>query len=530
MKEICFGAVRVFILASAAGVFLLASTFRSDAATGDLDPTFGASGTVITPLTEFSDQPTSIQVQPDGKIIVSGYSWFPNPWEYSDDLVSGFIARYNSSGTLDTSFGTNGIVWPVDDLENSYSILGLKTLLQPDGKIIAIGQNFFSASYQTDFAVWRYNASGTLDASFGTGGKVSTPVGSLHDWATDLVLQPDGKIVVMGLIAENGNGSTYKFGIVRYNPDGSLDNTFGSGGKVITALDTAYGQYSQPNSMLLQPDGKIVIVGTRDASPSYYSILVRYNPDGSLDSGFGSNGLVIHPTLQRCGDSVLQSDGKIVASGGDKIVRFNADGSVDTTFAVNGIYREDVNSIDVVALQPDGRIIGFGSGLLTPPGTLARWGFAATRLNPDGSPDTSFGPNGRRLTSIGTIGKGGLGQAVALQADGKILGAGVTYHSYASNASGDAGIVRYASSSSVSVSGRVTTPDGRGLRNAAVSITDSLGVRRTATTSSFGFYTFDDVRTGDTYVIGVNSRLYRFASRNLVLTESLENVDFAGLE
>ncbi len=82
----------------------------------------------------------------------------------------------------------------------------------------------------------------------------------------------------------------------------------------------------------------------------------------------------------------------------------------------------------------------------------------------------------------------------------------------------------------VGVAGRVTTPDGRGLRNAAVAITDPQGVQRTATTSSFGFYTFDNVRVGETYVIGVSSRLYRFASRNLVVNDNLTNVDFVGLE
>ena len=119
---------------------------------------------------------------------------------------------------------------------------------------------------------------------------------------------------------------------------------------------------------------------------------------------------------------------------------------------------------------------------------------------------------------------------MAIQPDGRIVAAGFSY----TRNGGNFGLVRYLAeaqpTSNISVSGRITTPDGRGLRNATVAITDSLGVRRTVTTSSFGFYTFEDVRAGDTYVIGVSSRLYRFASRNLVLTESLTNVDFVGLE
>ena len=450
MNKIKLTPTRLFIIA-----FLLcfSVTLKVQAAPGDLDPTFGNGGVVTTPFTNFSDVASSIQVQLDGKIIVSGHSYAYDGFEDVDYVVSGFIARYNSSGTLDASFGSNGKIVTGDYYEN----VGGKTALQPDGKIVAIGQklNFFApGQVEINFAVWRYNANGTLDASFGTGGKVSTPVGILHDWARDVVLQPDGKIVVMGLIAENGNGSIYKFGIVRYNPDGSLDNNFGTGGKVVTALDTASGQYSVPNSMLIQPDGKIVLVGSRNDNTGYYTILVRYNPDGSLDSGFGTNGRISHPTGGYAGyggglDSVLQPDGKIIVAGyagsSSGIARYNANGSVDTSFADNGIFRTESGFFvgNAVALQTDGKIIGFGFGTLS---SGAMVGFAVARLNPNGSPDASFGTNGRRLTPIGT--NDNYGTAVALQADGKILGGGGDpYYPYGT---GDATIVRYAGDSTVS--------------------------------------------------------------------------------
>ncbi len=524
--------MRFFVLTIAtAGLFLFVSTFRINAAPGDLDSTFGNGGKVISPFTQYSDRTTSIQVQPDGKIIVSGYSYDNDPWCPCDYSTSGFIARYNSSGTLDASFGSNGKIVTPSYLEH----VGVKTVLQPDGKIVAIGRrltlnNAGNQIIADDFAVFRYNANGTPDASFGTGGKVFTSVeaGRFEAYyadSRDVVLQPDGKIVVMGFIFVNGSG--YKFGIVRYDPDGSLDNNFGTSGKVITAMASNFGPDCDVNSMLLQPDGKIVLVGRYH----YDIILVRYNPDGSLDSGFGTNGKFVHATTDRDGgwDSVLQPDGKIVVGSEfyDKIVRYNADGSVDTSFDVNGIVRTESGYWwgTSIALQPDGKIVGFGSGMLSP-GANPTWGFAALRLNPNGSADTSFGTNGRLLTPVGTNGQS-FGLAVALQADGNILGAGVTD---VSAALGDAGIVRYGSSSSVSVSGRVTTPDGRDLRNATVTITDSLGVRRTAMTSSLGFYSFDNVRTGEIYTIAVQSRRYRFASQNPLVDDDLMNVDFVGLE
>src|SRR6266567_4114309 len=183
------------------------------AAPSDLDPSFGNGGIVISPFTEFSDKPTSIQVRPDGKIIVSGYSYAYDDFCPCDYDVSGFIARYNSSGTLDDSFGSNGKIIIGDYLEH----VGVKTVLQPDGKIVAIGRRLTlnGAGNQiiaNDFAVFRYNANGTLDASFGTGGKVFTSVGDgqfepyYYEDPRDVVLQPDGKIVVMGFIFVNGSG------------------------------------------------------------------------------------------------------------------------------------------------------------------------------------------------------------------------------------------------------------------------------------------------------------------------------------
>ncbi|MFN9880044.1 MAG: calcium-binding protein, partial [Planctomycetota bacterium] len=131
-----------------------------------------------------------------------------------------------------------------------------------------------------DFALVRYNANGSLDTSFGTGGKVTTPVGTSWDEGRSVTVQPDGKIVVAGLARI---GSTDDFALVRFNADGSLDTSFGTGGMVTTAIGTsavsAFG-------LTIQPDGKIVVAGYATISGTNDFALVRYNADGSLDARF----------------------------------------------------------------------------------------------------------------------------------------------------------------------------------------------------------------------------------------------------
>ena len=252
-----------------------------------------------------------------------------------------------------------------------------------------------------DFAVFRYNANGTLDASFGTGGIVADSQG----YASGVLVQPDSKIVVIGGL---GNSQT---GIVRYNADGSLDAAFGTGGKTITPVPAGFFDVA------LQPDGKIVVSGSGiDSDPNSNAdyLLLRYNSNGSLDSTFGVGGYVI-TDIAASGDDVayggvaLQPDGKILVNGSSGIVRYNTNGSIDTGFAVNGIFRADGDISWDIALQPDGKIVAVGG--------LGE--FSLTRLNADGSADTSFGTNGNVITLIG-----GGGNVLALQPDGKILSGG----------------------------------------------------------------------------------------------------------
>lgn len=430
--------------------FALATSIS--AAPGDLDLSFGSGGIVVTSFAGeyWYDAARTVKVQPDGKIVVGG--WISDTDNNGDRAF--FLARYHPTGALDDSFGTNGkIIGPV----NSGALVGADIALQPDGKIIAVGDYYPNYG----FAVHRYNANGTLDASFGADGVVITPVGE-NAGAVSVAIQADGKIVLAGYSYSAGQSSD--FTVVRLLPDGSLDTSFGGTGKVITS----FGNSSQAGRVVVQPDGKIVAVGSAPVGNNAGLALVRYNADGSLDSGFGSGGKIIHGVFNisrfYLGDAALQPDGKIIASGRfsahlsgggswDTIFRCNPNGSRDTSFASNGAFTVDNLYVPGIALQPDGKLIAFGYE-----GSGSNHRFAILRLNPNGAPDGGFGTNGRLFTPIG----GNSGGAIdgALQPDGKILAVGSTWQPDFLN--GDIAIVRYlgdATNSSCSSPNPIDCPD-----------------------------------------------------------------------
>ncbi len=412
---------------------LLALTASVSAAPGDLDLSFGGGGIIVTSIGDqfYSDEPRTVLVQPDGKIVVCG--------QIADTDNNGdrafFLARYHPTGALDASFGTNG---KIIGLVSSGEMVGNDIALQPDGKIIAVGYDFSSYG----FAVHRYNANGTLDTSFGAGGVVITPIGEYAN-ANSVAIQADGKIVLAGSSWIAGQ-SYSDLTVVRLLPDGSLDTSFGGTGKVITS----FGSSSQAGRVIVQPDGKIVAVGSAFVGNNQGLALVRYNSDGSLDSGFGSGGKIIHGVFNISrfwlGDAALQPDGKIIASGHfsahasgggswDSILRCNPNGSRDTSFAWNNAITPGNPSFgNGIALQTDGKLLAFGyenSG--------GNYRFAILRLNPNGVPDTGFGTNGRVTTPITSTSYAVDG---AVQPDGKILAFGSTS---ISNTESDIAIVRY---------------------------------------------------------------------------------------
>ncbi|MBR1241576.1 VCBS repeat-containing protein [Bradyrhizobium sp. AUGA SZCCT0274] len=346
------------------------------------------------------------------------------------------LTRYNVDGSLDTSFGSDGkVTTPIGASDDH----GFSVVVMPDGRIVVAGHAAIGST--VDFAVVRYNADGSLDTTFDADGVVTTSVGSFDDFGQSIALQPDGKFLVSGYTF---NGSEFDFSLVRYNADGSLDTGFGSGGKVIT--DIAFHDASY--SVALQPDGKILIAGHSftGAGPNDFA-LARYNADGSLDTSFSGDGKLTTDfgSTNDVGQGVaIQSDGKIVvagvSSGGSgfdfAVARYNVDGTLDTTFDADGRVKTDF-------------LLGDDSGTgvtVQPDGKILVAGssfngtntdFALVQYNADGSLDESFGNGGKATTQIGV--GADEGYSIKVQPDGKILVSG--FSNNGSNA--DFALVRY---------------------------------------------------------------------------------------
>ena len=375
------------------------------AAPGALDPTFGTSGEVTTDFGG-SDSAQAVAIQSDGKIVAAGGTFsFP-----SGDFA---LARYNVDGSLDPTFGSGGKVTTDFGGFDAASAV----VIQPDGRIVAAGR-----SGGGDFALARYNADGSLDPTFGSGGKVTTDFGGGFDAAFGVALQTDGKIIAVGQGA-----SSFDFALARYNGDGSLDPTFGSGGKVTTDFT---GGFEDAIAVAIQLDGRIVVTGQTFSGGFQKFALARYNADGSLDTSFGSGGIV---TTNFGFDSAfggalaIQTDGKIVAAGRAGtdflVARYNGDGSPDASFGSGGMVTTDFggalfDAAFAVALQSNGKIVAAGSAISGFPSSAD---FALARYNVDGSVDASFGSGGKVMTDVGGF---DVAFGVALQADGKIIAAG----------------------------------------------------------------------------------------------------------
>ena len=396
---------------AACNLLVLSQAFS---APGDLDPTFGSGGKVTTAIGSSHDVGSSVALQSDGKIVVAGYSGTHPNRDFA-------LVRYTAAGALDAGFGSGGkVTTPIGSSDDA----GLSVALQSDGKIVVAGIS--NNSSDDDFALVRYTTEGTLDASFGSAGKVTTPVGSADDRGASVALQSDGKIVVAGVSRMVGNDD---FALVRYTAEGALDASFGSGGKVTTD----FGSSDDSGwSVALQSDGKIVVAGYSYNGSKFDFALVRYTAAGALDASFGNGGKVTTPignSYDVAYSVAVQSDGKIVVAGYSTIggnedfalVRYTAEGALDAGFGSGGKVTTPIGGGEdigrSVALQSDGKIVVAGYSVF---GTNPN--IALLRYTAAGAPDTSFGSNGKVTTAIG-FGED-IGYSVAVQSDGKIVVAG----------------------------------------------------------------------------------------------------------
>jgi uncharacterized delta-60 repeat protein len=365
------------------------------AAPSDLDSSFDGDG-LRTIDYGGTDAAQDVLVQPDGKIVLAGWGGLNNNF---------VVTRLNPNGSYDPDFGGGGTSgFDFGGIDDGYA-----AALQADGKIVVAG-----TTNAADAAVARLNANGSVDGSFGPGGQRTIDYGGA-DAALDVLVQPDGKIVLAGRGGLNNN-----FVVTRLNPNGSYDPDFGGGGT--SGFD--FGGTDRAYAVALQADGKIVVAGSTNAGDGDAAV-ARLNANGSVDGSFGPGGqrTIDYGSVDAALDVLVQPDGKIVLAGEGGlnnnfvVTRLNPNGSYDSDFGGGGTSGFDFGGIDegyAAALQANGKIVVAGT---TSAGNRA----AVARLQPGGAVDTSFNLDGKQTISVGTS---TYAYATALQANGRILIAG----------------------------------------------------------------------------------------------------------
>ncbi|MGB5025640.1 MAG: T9SS type A sorting domain-containing protein [Saprospiraceae bacterium] len=470
---------------------LIFSTSFSMAATaysqdGLLDPTFDNDGIVTTSIGSGNDQGNTVRIQSDGKIVVAGNS--------GNNLA---IARYNENGSLDNTFGTGGIVTTNIGCANAS---GSDFIIQRDGKYLIGGYCGIFPRY--DFALTRYHINGAIDNAFGINGTAITPILNAGDQGLAIAIQNDGKIIQGGY---TDNGSNGDFALIRYHSNGALDTSFDIDGKVTTSVGTANDII---RAVAIQDDGKIVVAGYSYTNPSfsYDFVVARYNINGSLDNNFGTGGILTTAIIKNTNDYAesiaIQADGKILVGGYGfdghlLLARYNVNGMLDNTFGIGGTlstafgcsYQNDYS----VALQSDGSILLGGHSNLN--GVTSD--FAVIRYKPNGSIDTNFGINGIVTTAIGS--GDDIATSIAIQQDGKIVIAGKSYN----GANYDFALVRYNNTLTTGInvadtrnielkilpnpfSTETTIQSNISLKNATIVLYNSLGIPVKSFTSHSG--------------------------------------------
>ncbi len=384
---------------------------------GTLDAGFGAGGIVLTDIsgTVLQDDGFSLDIQVDGKIVVGGSTYALG----NSDIA---VLRYTTNGTLDNTFGTGGIT-VVDVSGTSTTDMIYSMLLQSDGKILANGfsviggKNYFSAT--------RINTNGTLDAGFATGGIsiVDASRLALDNYSLTSVINSTGELFFSGNFQQGAQSHAV---VAKLSSSGSVDTSFASSGYKDLIDYESYDSYDDPFGHIVFPDQKIMTAGIENSIVA----LKKFNSDGSVDSSFGLGGKAV-VDLDSIGISfpvintfAVQSDGKILLAGyylaNFLLIRLNADATVDSSFGTNGAAIKDINGIDrasVIGFQSDGKIIVAGD---------AGFDFTVARFNANGSIDNSFGTAGASSIDISGSGSVDIPRAMKVQSDDKIVVSGIT--------------------------------------------------------------------------------------------------------
>ena len=465
------------------------------AADGDLDLTFGVGGKVVTDFGSPREHAAGIVIDGSGRTIVVGTTS-----DYTQINVA--LARYTTAGALDATFGTGGkVVTGIGPL----GAVGNDVTIDRHGKLVVIGESLVERtdgdlSYiSPDFAVARYNDDGSLDTTFGTGGIVTKDMG-LYSRAMRVAVDANNRIVLAGYASSPASGMT----VLRYNEDGNLDSTFGNAGVVQTVVgDNSLGQ---GHALAIDGSNRIVVAGVAYIGGDSNFALARYNEDGSLDSSFGSGGVVIADVAvgESANAVVIDATGRIVAAGSGSsaadpqpdfvVARFASDGTLDTSFNGTGLATMDFggtyDSATALLIGGGGKILVTGFTLTNTVGG----DFALARFNSDGTVDAAFGSGGQVVTDFSSTED--RGTALALDSTGRAIVAGTSSYQSGDNWYDKFALARY---------------KGPALPPADVFVTESVDKPNT-------------VNQGDllTYTIGV-ANLGPNSAKSVVVTDSLSS-------
>jgi len=527
---------KLFLLA----VVLIALSTNAFAAPGDLDPTFNGTGRLLTNIAVNPNAPLNmLEVQPDGKILVGAnlQSFSSNP-----DTV---IMRYNPNGTLDTAFGSGGTA-TINTTVTSGWQRGYSLALQPDGKILMTGD---ANGLMPVCATVRLNANGTIDTSFNGSGARQTSF-HLGCFARSVRSQSDGKVVVGGFATDMNQQSfpTAALVTIRYNANGTIDTGYNGNG--ISATAFLIHTYGSPRALLIQSDNKILL-GFSKLDPTLQTDahfgMVRFNTNGSFDTAFGTGGTAFiggPGTFEVLADAGLQPDGKIAVVGyrdaDFTLARFNTDGSQDMSFGSGGYTVSTESAVgasspEAILVQPNGKILA--GGVVKVSGVP---NFGIIRYNPDGSLDNArpaFSFESKQSESVSLWSTNGIATAnfggtsarihsMAFDPAGRVLASGSSQ-----STTGYLALARFQGDASpyAGIYGTIRTAGGIPIRSAQVIISGgSLAQPIVYYTNNFGLYYFPDLPVTETYTIKVSAKRFRFTQfeRSVMINSDVANFDF----